>query len=150
MSLTDGPYMTPLRKITETVMDKTVVTLDISYLPKRIKEEMGHHILIILNQVSDSGFFEDAWSTERIKSLFSFHLQPQVKQIIKKLFQRVMKAEEDPNQYLLQPTPESNFHELDIMKEDILCLKKERAERQVAEEKLVTAISETKTGRSLN
>ena len=55
-----------------------------------------------------------------------------------------MKLEEDPNHYLLQPTPESNFHELDIMKEDILCLKKERAERQVAEEKLVTAISELK------
>ena len=62
----------------------------------------------------------------------------------------VMNAEEDPNHYLLQPTPESNFHELAKMKEDLLGLKKERVKRQLAEEKLVTAISETKTGRSLN
>ena len=58
-SLTDVPYMTPLTNITETVMDKTGVTPNISDLPKLIKEDMGHHVLIILNQITDSGFFED-------------------------------------------------------------------------------------------
>ena len=55
-----------------------------------------------------------------------------------------MNMEEDPNHYLLQPTADSNSHEIKLMKEDILCLKKERVERQVAEDKLVTAISELK------
>jgi hypothetical protein len=68
-------------------------------------------------------------------------LEPQVKQIIKKLFQRVINSEEDPNHYLLQPTPESNVYKLALIKEHLLCLKKEKAEREVAKEKLVTAIS---------
>ena len=98
----------------------------------------------VMNLITDSGFFEDAYSTEKIKSLFTFHLQPKAKKTIKMLFQREMKVEEDPNHYLIQPTLNSNSNEINIMKEDILCLKKERAEQQVTEDKLVTAIAELK------
>ena len=83
MSLTEGPYLIPLRNVTETVMDKTGVTPDITNLPQKIKDEMGHNILTITNLITDSGFFEDAYSTEKIKSLFTYHLQPVVKKIIK-------------------------------------------------------------------
>ena len=144
MSLTEGPYLTPLRNFTETGMDKTGVTPDITNLPQKIKDEMGHNILTITNLIADSGFFEDAYSTEKIKSLFTYHLQPVVKKIIKNPFYRLMNMEEDPNHYLLLPTADSNSHEIKLMKEDILCLKKERVERQVPEDKLVTAISELK------
>ena len=107
-------------------------------------DEMGHNVIPITNLISESGFFEDAYSTEKIKSLFSFNLQPLVRMLIKNLFLRIMNMEEDHNQYLLQPTADSKSHEIGLMKEDILCMKKERAERQLMEEKLVTAISELK------
>ena len=60
MSLTEGPYLIPLRNVTETVMDKTGVTPDITNLPQKIKDEMGHNILTITNLIADSGFFEEA------------------------------------------------------------------------------------------
>ena len=125
-------------------MDKTGATPDITNLLQKIKDKMGHNVISITNLINESGFFEDAYSTEKIKSVFSFYLQPLVKMFIKNLFLRVMNTEEDPNHYLLQPTVDLNSHEISLMKEDILCLKKERAERQVTEEKLVTAISELK------
>ena len=74
--------MSPLTNITKTVIDKTGETPDILNLPQLIKEEMSHPVLIILNMITDAGFFEDTWSTEKIKSLFSFHLHSQVKKII--------------------------------------------------------------------
>ena len=43
MSISEGSYLTPLRNVTETVMDKTGVTPDITNLPQKIKDEMGHN-----------------------------------------------------------------------------------------------------------
>ena len=89
-------------------MDKTGVTPDITNLPQKIKDKMGHNVIPITNLISELGFFEDAYSTEKIKSLFSFHIQPMVRMLIKNLFLRTMSMEEDQNQYLLQSTADSN------------------------------------------
>ena len=52
-------------------MDKNGVTPDITNLPQKMKDEMGHNILTITNLIADSGFFEGTYSTEKIKSLYS-------------------------------------------------------------------------------
>jgi hypothetical protein len=143
-SLIDGPYMTPLKNATDTVQDKTGATPDIANLPMKIKETIGNHATILNNMIEESGFFEDAFSIERIKNLFNFHIQPQVKLLIKILFQQEMDVPVDQNHFLLQPSTDSNAHDISVIKEDILLLKNERCERQVTEEKLIHAIADLK------
>ena len=72
-------------------------------LPDKIRKAVGESSLLFLNVISDSGFFEDAFSVEMIKSLFTFHVQPQVKLIIKIGFLQAMHMELDQDHYLSMP-----------------------------------------------
>ena len=67
-----------------------------------------------------------------------------MKLLIQILFQQEMDVPADQNQFLLQPSTDSNAHDISVIKEDILLLKNERCERQVTEEKLIHAIADLK------
>ena len=47
MSITEGSYLTPLRNVTETVMNKTRATPDITNLPQKIMDKISHNVIPI-------------------------------------------------------------------------------------------------------
>ena len=140
-AICDGPYLSQLRGMMKTVTTKTGETPELQGMEDKIKAAMEDNVTLINDMISNGNFWEEPYTAQMVEELFHFHLLPATKGIIKNLFYSTLGMETDSCSYLLQPTTDSNAHEISSMKKDILTLMQEREERKALEEKLVESIA---------
>jgi hypothetical protein len=140
-AICNGPYMSQLKNVMKTVTDQAGATPELDRMEDKIKHTMQENINLFTDAITASAYWSDVYTEDMVENLFSFHILPITRKLIKNLFLQTMGMEPEKGPYLLQPSPDANSLEISIIKKDILSLKQEREERRAMEEKLVDTIA---------
>ena len=139
--LNNGPYIKQLKSAMKSVTDQAGETPVLEGMEVKIKETIQDNINLLNEAITNAAFWTVDYTEDEVETLFSFHILPITRKLIKNLFLKTMGLEQEKGSYELQPSPDANALEISNIKKDILSLKQEREERRAMEEKLVDTIA---------
>ena len=143
-SFTDGSYIHVLSQTMTIVENKAGKTTEISLLPNKIKDALTEHSGEFLMELEESNFFEETWAQEQVRNYCIFQIAPKAKRIIQEVFCKQFNAPVDTGHYYLQPTPDSNNHQIQELQKTVKILVKDRTNSKAAESQFIDEISSLK------